>query len=76
MSIPESIINLINDVELIMADMIRKIKWKDGVYCPHCKSRNIIKWGRYKLFQRYKCKDCKRCSEPHFLDTSLIGVYT
>ena len=60
MSIPESIINLINDVELIMADMIRKIRWKDGVYCPHCKSRNIIKWGRYKLFQRYKCKDCKR----------------
>lgn len=28
------------------------------IECPHCHSKHIIKKGKYKNRQRYKCKDC------------------
>ena len=34
--------------------------------CPHCHSNHIIKKGKYKNRQRYKCKDCNK----FFKDTS------
>lgn len=46
---------------------IRKGQFKNGNKCPHCKSSNIIKHGKFKYRQRYKCKDCGRT----FCDTTL-----
>jgi len=28
--------------------------------CPQCASKNIVKNGYYKSYQKYKCKDCNR----------------
>jgi len=60
MSIPISMILFLDEIELFLCEMIRQIRWAKGVYCPHCKSSRIIKWGRYGKFQRYRCKDCRR----------------
>lgn len=39
--------------------MLRKLRWKDGVRCPRCRSKNVVKYGKWEeYFQRYKCKDC------------------
>jgi transposase len=42
-------------------DVLRRIRWSDGVVCPHCSSRSVIRSGRHLLlYQRYRCKDCGR----------------
>lgn len=34
-------------------------KFSNGIFCPKCGCiENIVKFGKYKEFQRYKCKDC------------------
>jgi len=41
------------------AEVLRKLRWKDGVRCPHCRSKNVVKYGKWEeYFQKYKCKDC------------------
>ncbi len=30
------------------------------IECPHCKSRQILRWGKRNDLQRYKCKGCKK----------------
>lgn len=41
--------------------VLRRIRWDDGVVCPHCSSRNVIRSGRHLYFyQRYLCKGCGR----------------
>jgi len=37
---------------------IRESKFKDGLYCPHCNCKYIVRYGKYNGIQRYKCKDC------------------
>jgi len=37
---------------------IRESKFKDGLYCPHCNCKHIVRYGKYNEKQRYKCKDC------------------
>jgi transposase-like protein len=37
-----------------------KERFKNGVNCPHCSSNNTIKWGKYKGWQRFRCKNCKK----------------
>jgi len=32
--------------------------------CPHCYSKKIIKWGKYKEMKRYMCKLCSRTFIP------------
>ncbi|MFB6148959.1 MAG: IS1595 family transposase [Halobacteriales archaeon] len=44
--------------EASAADLLRQVRWRDGVYCPHCRSDSVIKYGSYRVFQRYRCKDC------------------
>ena len=40
-------------------EIIRKAKWKDGITCPYCNSKEILKYGsNSKKSQRYKCKSC------------------
>ena len=42
------------------ADLLRQIRWRDGVYCPRCRGESVIRYGTYRVFQRYLCKDCDR----------------
>lgn len=41
--------------------------------CPHCKSTNFIKYGKYNGIQRYKCKCCKRTFS---LTTNSVWYYS
>ena len=60
--------NLINELSNeIRTNKYRKInlsiyKKDKGIAeeCPHCHSKHIIKKGKYKNRQRYKCKDCNK----------------
>jgi len=48
--------NLIDDAKCYQA--IRKMRWPDGVICPHCSSGSVIKNGRDDIQpqrQRYEC---------------------
>jgi transposase-like protein len=42
-------------------ETVRKLRWPEGVGCPHCESKKVIKRGRdehEKACQRYECKGC------------------
>ncbi|CEG13259.1 conserved hypothetical protein [groundwater metagenome] len=39
--------------------LLEKVRWKNGVFCPHCKSKkNIVKNGHVNAYQNYICKNC------------------
>ncbi len=40
--------------------MLQQVRWRDGLYCPRCRSESVIKHGSYQEYQRYLCKDCDR----------------
>ena len=42
------------------ANLLAQIRWRDGVYCPRCRAESVIRYGSYRVFQRYLCKDCDR----------------
>ncbi len=42
------------------AALLRGARWPNGVVCPLCGSRRVIKWCRYRGCQRYVCKFCGR----------------
>jgi len=42
------------------ANLLAQIRWRDGVYCPRCRGESVIRYGSYRVFQRYLCKDCDR----------------
>jgi len=42
------------------ANLLEQVRWRDGVYCPRCRSESVIRYGSYRVFQRYLCKDCDR----------------
>ncbi len=42
------------------ANLLAQIRWRDGVYCPRCRAESAIRYGSYRVFQRYLCKDCGR----------------
>jgi transposase-like protein len=57
-----SIHGLIDDAKCY--EMVRKLRWPDGVCCPHCDSGQVVKNGHDTTEthrQRYSCKDCERC---------------
>ena len=44
-------------------EVVRKLRWPEGVRCPHCESDNIKKRGhhdRYSYRQRYICNKCQK----------------
>ncbi|MDZ7936178.1 MAG: transposase [Emticicia sp.] len=50
-------------------EILRIIRWKDGVICTKCSSKEVIKNGKdpvQKECQHYKCKNC----ESYFDDVS------
>jgi len=42
------------------ANLLAQVRWCDGVYCPRCRTESRIRYGSYREFQRYLCKDCDR----------------
>lgn len=45
-------------------EMVRELRWPDGVCCPHCESKEVVKNGHDTTEvcrQRYLCRDCNRC---------------
>jgi transposase-like protein len=53
--------NLIDDAKCY--EIVREIRWSDGLKCPHCGSAMITKRGhdeRQKERQRYQCAACHR----------------
>ena len=46
--------------ETSAADLLEQVRWRDGRQCPRYRSSSVIKYGSYRAFQRYLCKDCDR----------------
>ena len=42
------------------ANLLAQVRWRDGVYCSRCRAESVIRYGSYRVFQRYLCKDCDR----------------
>jgi len=39
--------------------VVRRLRWGNGVACPYCGSKSIHRYGRDKRgLQRYRCKRC------------------
>jgi transposase-like protein len=54
-----NITNLIDDVQCY--EIVRELRWPNGVTCPSCESTSVIKCGfddTEPARQRYKCHDC------------------
>lgn len=44
-------------------ETVRELRWQDGVKCPNCESKEVIKRGHDEhqaACQRYECKGCGR----------------
>jgi transposase-like protein len=44
-------------------EMVRELRWPEGVRCPHCETDQIVKNGHDSTEphrQRYQCRDCNR----------------
>jgi transposase-like protein len=51
--------NLIDDVQCYQT--VRELRWPDGIACPSCQSKHVIKRGcddTEPARQRYACHDC------------------
>lgn len=46
------------DDKIAMAFFI-SLRWVNGVYCPQCKSYDIVNRGQQGRVRRYSCKNCK-----------------
>lgn len=46
--------------EASAADLLQQARWRDDLQCPRCRSKLMIKYGSYREFQRYLCKDYDR----------------
>jgi transposase-like protein len=53
--------NLIDDAKCFQT--VRDLRWPDGVACPHCDSKEVVKDGKDEAQphrQRYDCRACRR----------------
>lgn len=53
--------NLIDDAKCFQT--VRELRWPDGVACPHCTSKEVVKDGKDDTEphrQRYECRACGR----------------
>jgi transposase-like protein len=56
-----NILGIIDDAKCY--EMVRQLRWPDGVRCPHCDTDTIVKQGRDDTEpqrQRYECRSCGR----------------
>ena len=43
------------------AVVLRDVRWRDGVSCPRCGSRSVVRHGRHLgVYRRYICRGCRR----------------
>jgi len=40
------------------ANLLEQGRWNEGLWCPHCQSESVIKYGSYQEYQRYRCENC------------------
>jgi transposase-like protein len=50
---------------------MRETRFKEGFECPHCASEHVVRFGKYKGRQRYRCKYCNKT----FTDTTNTVLY-
>jgi transposase-like protein len=65
--------NLIDEAKCF--ETVRQLRWPDGVRCPHCDSKDIIKDGlddSHSERQRYLCHGC-RCRFDDLTGTIFAG---
>lgn len=43
-----------------LLDDIREARFSEGLACVHCGSTSVVRHGKYRGRQRYKCKDCSK----------------
>jgi transposase-like protein len=53
------ILQLSNNAKRFILSLVKN-RWENEVYCVYCGSKEVIKWGKYKGLQRYKCKKCNK----------------
>jgi len=42
-------------------EVIRKLRWPDGITCPRCNSKHAVKFSPHrKVMHRYLCRNCRR----------------
>jgi transposase-like protein len=46
--------------EASAASLLGQVRWREGLQCPRCQSESVIKYGSYREYQRYRCKNCGR----------------
>lgn len=39
---------------------LREKKFSEGFTCPHCRGSHVVRFGKFKGRQRYRCKDCTK----------------
>ena len=42
------------------ASLLQQVRWRDGIYYPRCRGESVIRYGSYRVYQRYRCKSCDR----------------
>ena len=40
--------------------LFRRIRFRNGLFCPHCEGRHIQRWGHFGWRRRYRCVSCRR----------------
>jgi len=68
-----SIQRLIDDAKCY--EMVRELRWPDGVTCPHCSGHEVVKNGHdttERDRQRYCCSTCRK-SFDDLTDTVFAG---
>ncbi|NIW13022.1 MAG: hypothetical protein GWN31_03615 [Candidatus Thorarchaeota archaeon] len=58
--------------EKAFAILLRRIRWRKEVYCPHCGSHDVIEYGWYGVYQKPKYQDC----DTYYNDMSMIRNLT
>jgi transposase-like protein len=60
-----NILGIVDDAKCY--EVVRRLRWPEGVRCPHCDSAHVVKQGRDETQpdrRRYECRACGR----HFDD--------
>lgn len=43
-------------------DIVGRLEQVPRQVCPHCQGKRLAKWGRQSGLQRFRCRDCQKCS--------------
>jgi transposase-like protein len=68
-----NIMNLIDEAQC--SQTVRALRWPDGIACPSCQSKHVIKRGfddTEPARQRYECHDCDQRFDD-LTDTIFAG---